>query len=964
MLVVRRLSLIKIVPVAFILAIAFALASFATHPVSAAGCVADGGSTGESSPFNATKGMCLGQGDAGKRYYQFAVNIPVDIARVNVTGQNGNGQSITFRKENTNQYVSDTSFDFKGMGYPASTAAGCNVNDPVYKISIRAIGGSGKIVNGVDHQLQDFTINLCSNTYYGGGNYVTYVNATNLVGDNGQGAPVGTLVGNFGITRNADAPAPNTLLTTAGVKSISIKGGSINLSGDSVSHDWFDLTNGKLTLKDGLPPGLYTLDLHYNDCSQIVHDNPPGDTSMTSCDIPIKVPNFKIVAGQTTYIPNSDQSVQYYDKDGKTVEPRATKADENASTCNVEGVGWIICPVMRLMANVVDAAYGFVSSLLLVQPLMTTGSTAGVYSAWSAMRSFANIAFVIAFIIIIYSQLTGAGINNYGIKKMLPRLIVAAILVNVSYWICAIAVDLSNIIGSSVNGLFQNAIPAVDTPNQSKIGDAAAGTGALGWVGITGVVLASAVAVLYIGLSALLPAILAALLAIVTVFLVLTLRQALIILLVIISPLAFVAYLLPNTEGMFKKWRELFQTLLLMFPIIAFLFGASSLASAIVMAGASGTYKIAVQIMGALIAIIPLALTPIVMKTAGGVLNRFGGMVNNPNKGPFDRMKKGAEGIRNRQQDRRAIRSMNGGNVFGGGQFRRQAKREAVEASLKRERSNQSQQYVASEAMKTVKNPTTGEEETVATRFGRQLAGGMGADTAAIQSALASAQFTIDEAIAKEIKAESVMVRDMGKDQLKGVIADGKASDARKAAAMQRLVRVSDPIDYETEINDAINSDSSVLRRATAEALGSDGPGFVKASDVDRIASGAMKKENEDNIKNGRETTSLSTIARDNTAAGVMSAEKIVNETNGSIQYAYDHSEDGPNGGKQRLVNASAEAQRNDQLKGKIKHNVAAISSLTNGAKHIARAAPIVYTKTDSRGIVTTTINSTELNIS
>jgi len=443
---------------------------------------------------------------------------------------------------------------------------------------------------------------------------------------------------------------------------------------------------------------------------------------------------------------------------------------------------------------------------------------------------------------------------------------------------------------------------------------------------MTGVVLIATGAALYIGLSALLPAVIAALLAIVTVFLVLTLRQALIILLVIISPLAFVAYLLPNTEGLFKKWRELFQTLLLMFPIIAFIFGASALASTIVMNGATGPYKIAIQIMGALIAIIPLALTPVVMKTAGGLLGKFGGAINNPNKGPFDRMKKGAENIRNRQQDRRAIRSMNGGNVFGGGQFRRQAKRGAIDASLKRERSSLEQQHVAEEAVG---------EDGQATRFGRKLAGagplGGGADSGAIQRALSNATFTIDEAIAKDIKAESVTVRSMDAAALKSVIGDSKSPEAKKAAAMQRLVKIADPIDYATEVNAAFADTSergSVVRRAAAEALGADGPGFLKASDIDRLASGKHKTINP---TTGVETvTTLQQIADANVQAGVYSQEKIVAETTGNLQFAWDSTT--TNAGKQKMVDTSAALKANPNLNGKIKHNAQSIDNMALSA--------------------------------
>lgn len=332
------------------------------------------------------------------------------------------------------------------------------------------------------------------------------------------------------------------------------------------------------------------------------------------------------------------------------------------STCKIDAIGWLLCPVMDFMSKVIDGAYAFVASLMVVKPITTDSSDAAksMYAAWSIMRNFANVAFVIAFMMIIFSQMTSVGLNNYGIKRMLPRLIVAAILVNASYWICAIAVDLSNILGASLNGLFTSAIPVLGANDRAAFvlaGDTSGG----GWQGLVSAVLigGAATAVLYATLSALVPALLAALLAILTVFIVLTMRQALIILLVVVSPLAFVAYLLPNTESLFKKWLGLFKTLLLMYPIIAMIFGASALASSVVMTSASGSkYAIAIQIMGALISIVPLALTPIIMKTAGGVLSKVGAFVNNPNKGPVDRLRKGIGGWQKNQKVNRQLRAM------------------------------------------------------------------------------------------------------------------------------------------------------------------------------------------------------------------------------------------------------------------------------------------------------------------
>jgi hypothetical protein len=449
---------------------------------------------------------------------------------------------------------------------------------------------------------------------------------------------------------------------------------------------------------------------------------------------------------------------------------------EGKTTCQIDGVGWIVCPVMKFLALIVDGAYTVVSALLAVQPLLVTGQTANIYTAWTYMRSFANVVFVIAFLVIIFSQLSSVGITNYGIKKMLPRLIIAAILVNISYWICAIAVDLSNILGSSVGDLFDSLKAQLAPPDSISV--FASGNG---WVGIVGGVLAGGIitgAALYITLSALAPILIAGLLAIVTTFLVLSLRQALIILLVIVSPLAFVAYLLPNTESWFKKWKDLLQTLLLMFPIISFIFGASALASQIVMNSATGDIgvKTAVQIMGAGIAIIPLAITPVIMKSAGGLLNRFGGIVNNPNKGPFDRMRKGAQGYASNRKAFREEKILNGGRTMPGRGMKVRAgvRREAVLNNRKAELARAKASYVAT-------NAETDEG------FRGQLArgGGDGADTRALASAI-NVQVELD---AKEVKAASAVIEHMNlsADQLNSVAKGGEVSKTMNDGSVRAL---------------------------------------------------------------------------------------------------------------------------------------------------------------------------------
>lgn len=562
--------------------------------------------------------------------------------------------------------------------------------------------------------------------------------------------------------------------------------------------------------------------------------------------------------------------------------------EEETSTCGVEKIGWIICPVVGFLASIVDAAYGIVSSLLSVQPLTTTSQNNPMYSAWSIMRNFANIAFVIVFLIIIFSQITSVGVSNYGIKKMLPRLIVAAVLVNISYWVCAIAVDISNISGSSINNLFKGIGLQLENPSFSGTD-----SGTSGWSDITGKILlfgGATVALLYIGLSALIPALLMAVLAIVTVFLVLTLRQALIILLIVVSPLAFVAYLLPNTESLFKRWRQLLQTLLLMFPIIGLIFGASALASQIVMASADkmdSDYKIAVQVMGAGIGIIPLAITPIFMKTAGGILGKFGAFVNNPKRGPYDRLRKKAGSFRDYRNDinrtRRVGRAksfLEAGGPLKAGEKRSRGRRlgawiagagtstainqEQRDANAKRALTEEKQSYVAGRASS---------EQA----YAESIAG----PTGDVEAVVASAQDAVRQEHIKNVQQQRAKLRSEGhsSDDLVKMVANGSLSQVEREAAAEevgangRAQSVQDLIDVVGQLGqqrasmDPNSAEAQAIKDLQQTAAGSIGASKGKPK--------SMSGTNLEQLRAGEFTGSMDSLVTKYLTDGKQSKEKM-----------------------------------------------------------------------------------------
>ena len=325
-----------------------------------------------------------------------------------------------------------------------------------------------------------------------------------------------------------------------------------------------------------------------------------------------------------------------------TISIESPSENSTSTSCDVQGIGWIICPVSNWLADGIDYMYSALQEFLKTKPLETTNQNSGIYLAWVIMRNISNVAFIVAFLVIIYSQLTSVGISNYGVKKMLPRLVIAAVLVNLSFTFCAVLLDLSNIAGYAFQDAFMGIKNTISTVGEntstwtwSEVISTALSNGALA----VGAGYAVSLALTTEILPMLVPAATLAGLTLLFILLIMAARQALIIILIIVSPLAFVCYLLPGTEKWFKKWRDLFFTMLVFFPAFAVVFGGAQLAGILIIQNASGSNGAIMHVLGMLVQIIPLAITPLIMKFSGGVLGKFAGFVNDKNKGLYDRSK-------------------------------------------------------------------------------------------------------------------------------------------------------------------------------------------------------------------------------------------------------------------------------------------------------------------------------------
>lgn len=296
-----------------------------------------------------------------------------------------------------------------------------------------------------------------------------------------------------------------------------------------------------------------------------------------------------------------------------------------SQTCEGGAMGWIICPIATTIQAATDVFYSkIIIPFLTVSPL-TSSRGDPIYSVWNNIRNVANIAFVLAFLAIIYSQATSMGLGNYGVKRLLPKMIIVVILTNISYFVCAALIDTFNILGAGIGGLMLGSLPPggdnsiyVSTGSGlALIGGAAVGIGALL---ASGSLLPALFGLLVIGFVAILVAVI-----------VLVVRQIAVITLVMLAPLAFVAWLLPNTEKWFNKWLSTMLKLLMMFPmIIAIFVGAKIFSAVITQAAFFGDDSTGNAIKGAigfLVQAVPLFALPFTFALAGGAFSKIAGMI-------------------------------------------------------------------------------------------------------------------------------------------------------------------------------------------------------------------------------------------------------------------------------------------------------------------------------------------------
>lgn len=248
------------------------------------------------------------------------------------------------------------------------------------------------------------------------------------------------------------------------------------------------------------------------------------------------------------------------------------------------GFEWIICPSLKLADKAAGGFNSFVEGQLTVCTGQSSTQASGICAnsilgdqthlgpknAWSIFKNIASALLVIIVLVAVISQALNVGpFDAYTIRKILPKVVAAVILIQVSWYMLKYAVDLSNDLGKGIQNLLYAPFGGSGNMDLDKLVANSVSTHGTGtndtWAFFTtlaggGALLANLPGLLTLGLFVVV--------ALVVAFLVLLLRKIFILTLILLAPVAFILWILPGTNRYWKMWSENFTKLLLMFPMI------------------------------------------------------------------------------------------------------------------------------------------------------------------------------------------------------------------------------------------------------------------------------------------------------------------------------------------------------------------------------------------------------------
>ncbi len=315
--------------------------------------------------------------------------------------------------------------------------------------------------------------------------------------------------------------------------------------------------------------------------------------------------------------------------DPVTGQPTDSKTDQ----CDQGSLTWLLCPVMDNLSGAISSLAKDALVPLLRVNRVSPDTTPGLYQTWTHVRDLADVLFILVFFAIIGATLLNQdiGLDAYTIKKIWPRLIIAAVLVQFSFLICALLVDVGNVLGAGVEALFNGVLDPSKGPASftNLLGNMGAIIGGLGVAGGAALVLGS--------WAAALPILVSLLLSLLAVFLTLGARYLILAVLIALSPLAMLGIILPNTRDNSSDWFKLYFRLILMYPMIVAVLSLAGIVNQLLAFSPggpgggttdSGPAAVAAALIKPLVVVAAFMIIPVTFRLAGRTLHAAHSFLN------------------------------------------------------------------------------------------------------------------------------------------------------------------------------------------------------------------------------------------------------------------------------------------------------------------------------------------------
>ncbi|MDP3963728.1 MAG: hypothetical protein Q8Q39_04490, partial [bacterium] len=237
-----------------------------------------------------------------------------------------------------------------------------------------------------------------------------------------------------------------------------------------------------------------------------------------------------------------------------------------------EGVANIISVITSILIHIIGLFVPLAIGLLEILLEWSSFQNVPIVEiGWAVARDFVNLLFILILLVIGFATIFRR--ENFGIKRLLPRLIFVALLINFSKVIAAFVLDIGNLLtffflnpiqggegslGTALMNVF-NLQKVFDTGSILSAGVHAGTTDAIKMAGFK--IFGSLLSVMMM-----LMAVIGLLLYSVTFLY----RVVMLWFLIILAPFAWIAYILPGTQGYWKKWWDQFICWTFVAPIMVF----------------------------------------------------------------------------------------------------------------------------------------------------------------------------------------------------------------------------------------------------------------------------------------------------------------------------------------------------------------------------------------------------------